>query len=466
MMLKFFLIMILSLILSERIYAQSSNKIAVLQLSNRGNLKEGEVSYLTAQLQGLVQQKTKDLYQVMTQDNILTLLPPNQTLENCIEGECEVNIGRLLGASLVVTSHIFRFGSQKTLRYTVKLHETQTGTLLSSQTIKAQKVDTLEINLSATVDALLNHGLNLKDQRTQIEKSNLKDQSKSPSQQNPSQQNPSQQNPSNKVSGEWIDWIFIQGGQFMMGDDAGVTFEKPAHLVEVKDFYISKTEITNAQYQKCMKAGICTPPHWDDEECYVSMDNHWSPGVVKSEFRGDNQPVICVEWAQARVFAKWVGGDLPSEAQWEYAARSRGNDKLYPWGNQKTTCQYAVVMDGHFGCWQMRTWDVCSFPEGHTAQGLCDVVGNASEWVLDEKHESYVGAPSDDQAWCQDPDCETPRTSLINRGGNWATIADQRLALTSRKSEVVGLLYDLHGFRVVKRIPYSYFQIQKEKNAP
>ncbi len=178
MMLKSFLIMVLSLILFERSYAQSSNKIAVLQLSNRGNLKEGEVSYLTAQLQGLVQQKTKDLYQVMTQDNILTLLPPDQTLENCIEGECEVNIGRLLGASLVVTSHIFRFGSQKTLRYTVKLHETQTGTLLSSQTIKAQKVDTLEINLSATVDALLNDGLNLKHQRTKIEKSNLKDHSK------------------------------------------------------------------------------------------------------------------------------------------------------------------------------------------------------------------------------------------------------------------------------------------------
>ncbi len=246
----------------------------------------------------------------------------------------------------------------------------------------------------------------------------------------------------------------------MMGNDAGVdSFEKPAHLVEVKDFYISKTEITNAQYQKCVKAGICTPPHWDDGECYVITGQSWSPGVVKSEFRGDNQPVICVDWSQARVFAKWVGGDLPSEAQWEYAARSRGNEKLYPWGNQKTTCQYAVVADGHWGCWQMRTWDVCSFPEGHTAQGLCDVVGNAAEWVLDEKHESYVGAPSDDRAWCQDQACQTPRTSLINRGGNWATIADDRLALTTRKSEAFGLLYDLHGFRVIKHI-------QKEKNIP
>lgn len=78
------------LILSKTSSAQSLSKIAVLQLSNRANLKEGEVSYLTSQLQSWVQKKTKGIYQVMTQDNLLMLLPPNQTLEDCIEGECEV----------------------------------------------------------------------------------------------------------------------------------------------------------------------------------------------------------------------------------------------------------------------------------------------------------------------------------------------------------------------------------------
>ena len=226
-----------------------------------------------------------------------------------------------------------------------------------------------------------------------------------------------------------IEWIRIPGGSFMMGtnnDDSAGDFSdaKPVHRVTVPSFYMSKTLVTNKQYQSCVSAGACTP----------NSDQG-------SAFDGDNQPVVGVDWNQARTFAQWAGGRLPSESEWEYAARSAGKDRKYPWGDGDP-CSRAVIS----GCGQntQATARVCSMPSGNTEQGLCDMAGNAWEWVEDWYHGSYNGAPTDGSAWVD------PAGSFrVNRGGSWNYGASGARA-AFRGNGVPGFRDYYLGFRVAR----------------
>ncbi len=203
-----------------------------------------------------------------------------------------------------------------------------------------------------------------------------------------------------------IEWIAIASGTFMMGV-ANSTGEfrdaQPAHLVTIKPFKMAKTEVTNKQYKACVEAGACAPPHYADKTCWVWNGKQWIRGVVGAEFQADSQPVVCVDWRQAAQFSAWVGGRLPSEAEWEYAARSQGQDYDYPWGNERATCERAIIDDPPFGlgCGRRATWPVCSKPKGNSKQGLCDLAGNAWEWTADDYHSSYKGAPTDGGIWSE-----------------------------------------------------------------
>jgi hypothetical protein len=121
--------------------------------------------------------------------------------------------------------------------------------------------------------------------------------------------------------------VKIPGGSFMMGSTSGDSDEKPVRRVRVGTFYMSKTEVTVGQYRTCVKAGVCSKP--DTSSKYCKGYGNWDKSGR------ENHPINCVDWKQARTFAQWVGGDLPTEAQWEYAARSAGKDWKYPWGNKK-----------------------------------------------------------------------------------------------------------------------------------
>jgi len=231
-----------------------------------------------------------------------------------------------------------------------------------------------------------------------------------------------------KVAG--LKWVLIPGGLFTMGSSGISGDEKPPHRVRISRFYMARTEVTVAQYRACVNAGRCTNP-----SAAASICNWGKSGR-------DEYPVNCVDWNQAKDFAEWVGGRLPSEAEWEYASRSGGLDRKYPWGNNSASCQYSV-MDG---CGGFGTRPVCSKTSGNTRQGLCDMAGNVSEWTQDWYHESYQGAPTDGRAWT------SPQSSFrVTRGGAWSDTADYHRCV-DRDSIVPSSGIINLGFRPVKGI--------------
>ena len=230
-------------------------------------------------------------------------------------------------------------------------------------------------------------------------------------------------------------WRFIAGGTFMMGSPAGVgeDNEHPQHRVTVAPFRIHRTEVTRAQYKACVDAGICH----SSADCYE---------VAEWDMDGrDNDPVNCVSWFHAVEYCEWLGARLPTEAEWEYAARSRGRDVTYPWGDEAPTCSRVVVDDG---CDPVHTAPVCSRPTGNTEQGLCDMSGNVYELVQDSRHETYDGAPSDGSAWT-DPIAE----SIVVRGGSWWDGQfPHQLAVSARCYVEPSYEADAIGFRCVQPV--------------
>lgn len=197
------------------------------------------------------------------------------------------------------------------------------------------------------------------------------------------------------------EWVALAAGSFDMGSTASGA-EQPVHTVSVPAFDLGRSEVTVAQYRACVDAGQCAAPgDWASNCYYHSAGN-------------EDRPVNCVSWEHAGTYCGWVGGRLPSEAEWEYAARSEGQGISYPWGDEAPTCDLAVFEDGNgVGCGTGTPWPVCSKAAGHTAQGICDMAGNLLEWVQDGWHRNYHGAPTDGSAW--------PGAYRFPRGGSHIT---------------------------------------------
>ncbi len=153
----------------------------------------------------------------------------------------------------------------------------------------------------------------------------------------------------------------IPAATFQMGDPmSDDTYARPVHPVQLSAYCIDLHEVTVADYRGCPSA-TCTTPRTG-----TSCNN----GVAGR----DNHPVNCVNWAQGDAYCRWRGAHLPTEAQWEFAARST-DARTYPWGNPLPTNQL---------CWMSATTcPVGSFPAGNSAYGVADMAGNVCEWVAD-----------------------------------------------------------------------------------
>lgn len=225
-----------------------------------------------------------------------------------------------------------------------------------------------------------------------------------------------------------LGWTSIPGGQYLMGSTLNSN-EQPVHAVSVPALEMTRTEVTVAQYQKCVLRSGCSSP-------ITGGGCNW--GVIGKE----NHPLTCVDWSEAVAFCTWTGGRLPSEAEWEYAARGGGQAITYPWGNPTPDSTRAVYSTSG-------TMVVCSKTAGNTAQGLCDMAGNVREWVQDWYHSSYklsetVLAPTDGSAW------ETPAgTNRVFRNGSWSYDAGL-LPASYRSGGNPGTKYDDLGFRCAR----------------
>ncbi len=203
-------------------------------------------------------------------------------------------------------------------------------------------------------------------------------------------------------------WVRHEGGVALIGSPEGEGYasERPAREVRVPAFEMSQSEVTVAQYARCVQAGACddeglTRPDWGD----AAQCSWGRPGR-------ERHPLNCVSWLQANDFALWVGGRLPSEVEWAFAARGGASGRegearrpRFPWGEEPATCERAVLRDAPRGdgCGLKGPAPVCSRPSGDTPLGLCDMLGNVWEWVMDEHHATFAGAPLSHAPWVTSP---------------------------------------------------------------
>ena len=173
---------------------------------------------------------------------------------------------------------------------------------------------------------------------------------------------------------------YIPAGTFQMGSDSGDSDEQPVHSVALDAFWMDQTEVTNAQYALCVEAGACYPP---DHTGSYSRSSYFYDAAYA------NYPVIYInDWSQAVAYCTWAGRELPTEAQWEYAARGGLAGALYPWGYESPVCTLGAENGAQFSsCMPYDTILIGSFsPNGF---GLFDMAGNVWEWVADWYDDTY-----------------------------------------------------------------------------
>jgi formylglycine-generating enzyme required for sulfatase activity len=212
--------------------------------------------------------------------------------------------------------------------------------------------------------------------------------------------------------------IHMPDGEFLMGstdaDPKATADEKPAHTVTLDAFWIDRTEVTNGQYVRFLNAlgehrGTCggydcVETKIEDQDSHILRQE--GRYVVESGF--EDHPVTEVTWHGAQAYCEWAGVRLPTEAEWEKAARGV-DGRLYPWGNDAPDCDKAQ----YAGCGG-KTVPAGSKPAGASPYGVLDMAGNVWEWVADWYDEAYYECSP-----VQNPQGANSGIRKVFRGGSW-----------------------------------------------
>jgi serine/threonine-protein kinase len=180
-----------------------------------------------------------------------------------------------------------------------------------------------------------------------------------------------------------------------MGSNDGEADEKPIHTVNLDAFWIDQTEVTNAMYAKCVQDANCSQP--SDTTRYDNSDYA-------------NHPVVFVSWNDAETYCSWAHRRLPTEAEWEKAARGTAG-RTYPWGNKPTSSSLLNYNSERTD----ETAAVGSYPEGASPYGALDMAGNVWEWVADWYNVYPGGDPTESTDFGQ--------KKRVMRGGSWTSSA-------------------------------------------
>ena len=229
-----------------------------------------------------------------------------------------------------------------------------------------------------------------------------------------------------------VEQVYAPAGSFVMGSESGDSpNEKPDHGVTLDAFWIDRTEVTNAQYEACVAAEACRPP---------AQRRSLTRGTYYDDFRYVNYPVIYVSWEDAVAFAAWASGRLPTEAEWEYAARGP-ESHMYPWGNEVPTCSLL-----NFNSCVGDTTEVGIYSDGASWLGALDMAGNVWEWVNDWYGENYYALSAGDNP-------TGPQTGAyrVSRGGAW-NYNEQYTSAALRFYRTPTSMDSNVGFRVVEPV--------------
>ncbi|HAA78162.1 TPA: hypothetical protein DCE37_23950 [Candidatus Latescibacteria bacterium] len=227
------------------------------------------------------------------------------------------------------------------------------------------------------------------------------------------------QQPTGPVAEVTPEEVFIPGGEYQMGDSRGK--DCPIHKVQIDSFYIDKYELTNAEYRVYLdQTGKQKPKYWDN-----------------TKYNGDDQPVVGVSWDEASDYCRWAGKRLPTEAEWEIAARGRAGT-LFPWGDVKS-----IVATNTRESKEGRPLPVGSFAAGASSFELHDMSGNVWEWCYDWYDKEYYG----DSAYSNPRGPDSGKEKVI-RGGGWnISIVDMAFRKHVKPSE----RYSSLGFRCARK---------------
>ncbi|MBI3814728.1 MAG: SUMF1/EgtB/PvdO family nonheme iron enzyme [Nitrospinae bacterium] len=225
--------------------------------------------------------------------------------------------------------------------------------------------------------------------------------------------------------------VEIPAGSFIMGSEEGEFDEVPLHKVELDSFYMDRYEITYLQYQRF----ILYNPHWQKGNYrFDEADDNYLKDWNGTEFSGgkENHPVVHVSWYAAAAYCKWAEKSLPTESQWEYAARGGYEGMKYVWGNSPETYQIRAGT----GIMPVGSYSINGF-------GLNDMAGNVWEWTADG-----YGLYMEEEE-------KNPKPLLNNhqkviRGGSWKSDMNN-LRVSIRRTERPNACREDIGFRCVKR---------------
>ncbi len=214
-----------------------------------------------------------------------------------------------------------------------------------------------------------------------------------------------------------------------MGSALGAADEQPVHRVSGSPFVLDRYEVTNARYAACVEARACSAP---------ALASSFTRAQYFGAEAFADYPVVHVSWGQATSFCAWAGGRLPTEAEWERAARGTADARTYPWGDSPPDCTKA----NYAGC-VGDTDRVGKRPAGQSPYGAFDMAGNVWEWTSDWYEAGFYGRSPE-----QDPAGPDMGHLKVMRGGCWAS-GTSSLRATCRKAELPSSWAPNVGFRCV-----------------